>query len=67
MREYYVLLENQIIICIFEALMDIISWTPPRPLLDQLVIHRIKEEAGIFTVQNIQISAAIYNLRIGVL
>lgn len=47
--------------------MDIISWTPPRPLLDQLVIHRIKEEDGIFSVQNIQISAAIYNLRIGVL
>ena len=66
MREYYVLLEDNNIICIFDTLMDILSWAPPRKLIEPLVIHRIREENKVFFVQNIEINVDIYNHRIGV-
>lgn len=63
MSEYYILMENNNILCVFFSLMDILSWIPPRILLDALVINRVKEEGGKFSVQKIQISSEIYNSR----
>jgi len=64
MGEYYVLIENQVILCIFFSLMDILSWKAPRQLSDPLMIHRVREDGGIFTTQMIQINASIYNHRL---
>jgi hypothetical protein len=64
MREWYLLIENQEIICIFDSLMDILSWTPPRQITDPIIIHRVYEEAGIFLTQKIQVNSIIYNRRL---
>ena len=66
MSEYYILMENNNILCIFFSLMDILSWIPPRTLLDALVINRVKEEDGKFIVQKIQVSSEIYNARFAI-
>ena len=64
MGEYYVLMEDQNIVSIFHSLMDALSWKPPRKLKDPLVIHKIREDNGIFITQKIQVNPLIYNMRL---
>jgi hypothetical protein len=64
MGEYYVLMEDQNIVSIFHSLMDALSWKPPRKLNDPLVIHKIREENGMFITQKIQVNPLIYNMRL---
>ncbi len=64
MNEYYILLQADSVLSVFHSLMDILSWTPPHKVADPLVIHRVREENGIFTIQKIQVNADLYNIRV---
>lgn len=64
MKEYYVLLEQGNILCIFYSMMDILAWTPPRRLQDPIELNRIKENDSQFTVEKMGVNADIYNVRV---
>ena len=64
MNEYYILLQADTVLSVFQSLMDILAWTPPYKVADPLVIHRVREENGVFTIQKIQINADVYNIKI---
>jgi len=64
MNEYYILLQADSVLSVFHSLMDILSWKPPHKVADPLVIHRVREENGIFTIQKIQVNADLYNIRV---
>jgi hypothetical protein len=64
MVEYYVLTEQNNILCIFTSMMDILAWTPPRRLNEPVELNRIREVNSVFTVQKIGVNAGIFNARL---
>ena len=64
MKEYYVLMEQNNILCIFYSMMDILTWTPPRRLQEPIELNRIREENSVFTVQKMNVNVDIYNVRV---
>lgn len=64
MVEYYVLTEQNNIVCIFTSMMDILAWKPPRYLNEPVELNRIREVNSVFTVQKLGINAGIFNARL---
>ena len=54
--EYFILMENGKIHCLYNSLLAVLSWRPQHALQGPLVIHKVTLSDGVFKTQLIGVS-----------
>ncbi len=64
--EYYILIENNKIIGVFESLLSCLSWVPNRKIKEPIEVqHVVITNTGESTITKIQLLKEIYNTHSG--